>query len=101
MEAMPSGLGPEDEFSPQLSRTGKPESVDKLHYATGQRVTLPGSDGFYGSASASSSSHDIETNRNGGNCDEMAEKWRLIRLGDKHRSQKKVTDAKVAFLTRS
>ena len=56
------------------------------------------SDSTYDSTSASSSRNEQETVRADSDCDRMVEKWRLIRLADKLRPQKKVDAASVASL---
>ena len=101
-----SSLGPESQLSMPLSRPGIPDSGNEESYIASQHVKLPhwgdsnDSDDSYDSTSASPSSEERETNGNGGNCDKMVERWRLIRLADKNTPPNKVDD-KAALVTRS
>lgn len=97
MDVMAGSLGPENISSPPLSRPGEPESGNELPHANGQRPRTPNWDVSDDSTSASSSSDELETDKNGGDCDNMIEKWRLIRLADRQRSQTKVADAQFAL----
>lgn len=47
--------------------------------------------------------NEVGADRNGDGCDDMMEKWRLIRLADrdKDKARKKVADADVGYLNRS
>ena len=100
MDLIPSGIRSEIPLSPPLSRPGNHEPVNKPLHATNQREQLPVWDVPSDSAesgdstSASASSLEQETSKNGGDCDQMIEKWRLIKLADKNRARKKVADAK-------
>ncbi|KAF6219701.1 hypothetical protein HO133_004170 [Letharia lupina] len=95
MDVIANGLGADNSSTPPLSRSGKPESGDKPPYVIGQRVELPpahesnDSTDSYTSTSASSSTDELETDGKDDDCDRMVEKWRLIRLADKTRVQKK------------
>ena len=102
-----SSLGPESQLSMPLSRPGIPESGNEESDIASQNLKPPhwddsnDSDDSYNSTSASPSSEERGTDGNGGNCDKMVEKWRLIRLADKNTPPKKVDDVKAAFVTRS
>ena len=103
------GFGPELSPTPPLMRTGNRDPDDKPLPINDQHQTLPNWDLPNDSAdsqdSISSSSsiaeQEPEMNGNGGDCDRMIEKWRLIKLADKNRAQKKVTEAQAAVYTRS
>lgn len=108
MDIVAGGLESEDSFPPPLSRPGKPESGSEQPYCTDQRLKLSvwdeptDSADSHGSTSMSTSSDELETDRNGDNCEKMIERWRLIRLADKDRpKKKKVAHLKVDVLKRS
>lgn len=90
MDVMASDLEPENPSSPPLSRPGNPESGNQPSHATSHRPRIADWDISSDSTSASSSSAELETDRNSGDCDKMMEKWRLIRLADRQRSQTKI-----------
>ena len=107
MDAIVSAFRPDTAFSAFFSRSGESESGNKSPSATNQNVELPGhinmdkTDESSESTSTSSFSNEAEIVRMDDNCDNMIEKWRLIKLADKQKAQKKVADAKNDTLTRS
>ena len=106
MDIIANSLGTNISFSPFFSHPGKPESGNKSPSAIDQCVGLSGhidvdnSADSHESTSASSSSDEEETVGKDDDCDKMLEKWRLIRLSDRNKAQKKVDDAKLDTLTR-
>lgn len=92
MDVIAGDLGPEN------SRPGNQDSPNKPPYAPGQRAKSPDWDvandsaTSYDSTSASPSMNEVGADRNGDGCDDMMEKWRLIRLADrdKDKARKKI-----------
>lgn len=97
MDIMPSSVGPEIPISPPSSRSDELESQNMALHVTDQRGKLPvwdvpdDSTESHGSTSMSPSVAERESSRDdGGACDRMIEKWRLIKIADKNRARKKV-----------
>ena len=105
MDDLPSSLVPGGPLSPPLPRPNKPELEPQD--ATDQRSKRPHGedsnepDDWLDPTPAIPSSNEVETERNDDDCQDMVEKWRLIRQADKNSAQKKVADAEVALLSRS
>lgn len=107
MDLIASAFRPDISISPFFSRPSVAESGDKSPNATDQHMELSGhvdmvnSDVSHESTPASSCGDEIETARKDDNCDDMMEKWRLIRLSDRQKAEKKVAAAKNDILTRN
>lgn len=102
MSVMASGIGPDVPIAPTSSRPHNPEPGNKSLQSTDQRAQLPmwevpdDSAESHSSTSASSPSAEQETNKDAHDpYDKMIEKWRLIKVADKDRAQKKVTNVNV------
>ena len=106
MDVIVSAFRPDTSFSAFFSRSGEPGSGSKSPSAITQHVEQPDHiemdnfDNSSESTSASSCSNEAETVRKDDSCDKMIEKWRLIRLSDRQKSQKKVTQFKNNIPTR-
>lgn len=100
MDIIASAFRPDTSFSAFFSRSGESEPGNKSPSASTQHVELPNhidvdnSDDSSESTSASSFSNEAETVRKDVNCDKMIEKWRLVRLSDRQKAQKKVAHVK-------
>ena len=99
MDIMAGAIGPEIPISPPSSRSDDLEPPNMPLHVTDQRGKLPvwdvpdDSTESHVSTSASPSIADQESNRDdGGASDRMIEKWRSIKIADKNRAQKKVSD---------
>ena len=96
MDVMAGSTGPEIPISPPSSRSDDLEAPNMALNVTDQRGKLPVWDVPDDSSESSSASPSIaeqEGDRNdNGARDRMIEKWRLIKLADKNRAQKKVSD---------
>lgn len=107
MDVIHDILGLDKSSSAPLSYPTEMDPGDQVLQATDEREQMHHWDVSNDSAtshdttSASPSSSEVETDRNEGRCDEMIEKWRLIRLADKNRARKKVTDVSAFIWTRS
>ena len=100
MDSMPGGNGPEIPISPPSSRSDELESQNMTVHVTDQHRKLPvwdlpdDSTESHGSTSMSPSVAERESHiDDGGARDRMIEKWRSIKIADKNRAQKKVSDA--------
>ena len=97
---MAGPVGPEIPISPPSSRSDELESQSMALHVTDQHGKLPvwdvpdESTDSHASTSASSSVAEQESNRDddGGARDRMIEKWRAIKIADKNRARKKVSD---------
>ena len=99
MDVMPGAIGPEIPISPPSSRSDELESQSMPLHVTDQHGKLPvwdvpdESTDSHSSTSASASEAEQESNRDdGGARDRMIEKWRAIKIADKNRARKKVSD---------
>ena len=99
MDLVPGRVEPNNLSPPPLSHPGDTLLENAPLRDSGERSELLGWDVPNDSAesndstSATSCSIVQEPERNSGNCDEMIEKWRCIRLADKNKAQKKVAHA--------
>ena len=99
MDIMAGGIGPEVPISPPSSRSDELESHSMALPATDQCGKLPvwdipdDSTESHVSTSESPSIAEQGSNRDdGGASDRMIEKWRSIKIADRNRAQKKVSD---------
>ena len=107
MDLIASAFRPDISISPFFSRPSITEARDELPSAIDQRMELSGhidmvnSDVSHETSPVSSCADETEIARKDDDCDEMMEKWRLIRLSDRQKAKKKVVAAKNSTLTRS
>lgn len=105
MDLIASAFRPDISISDFFSRPVMAESGDKSPSPADQHMELPGdvdmvnSDVSLESTPASSCGGETETARKDDNCDDMMEKWRLIRLADRQKAKKKVATAENGILT--
>lgn len=103
MDISPDGFGPELSPSPPILRTGNHEPDDKLLPNNDPHQLLPEWDLPNDSAesqdttSSTSSIPEQEPEMDRSACDNMVEKWRLIKLADKMRAKKKVYPTNVEY----
>ena len=100
MDVTVSELRPDNPFSSTLPPPANTESASAHMYALEQQVNLQdlnNSDLQPRPTSARPSTQELETDENDDECANMVEKWRLIRLADKIKSQKKVHDTMIGY----
>ena len=101
MDGIINGLLPEHSYSPPSPHMGETELGNKTPYANEQGAKTIGwelpsdSADSFETSSTSPSTKDSAIDSNGAGCDALVEKWRLIRLADKNKSQRRVGSGRV------